>query len=63
MIFVNPYCRISDLVAAGIAKRQAASTYLQTLAEHGLLEPMKVGRESLYINPALLALLRDHPAR
>lgn len=63
VIFVNPYCRISDLVAAGIAKRQAASTYLQSLAEHGLLEPMKIGRESLYINPALLALLRDHPAR
>ncbi|MBA8879121.1 Fic family protein [Phyllobacterium myrsinacearum] len=29
VIFVNPYCRIGDLVAAGIAKRQAASTYLK----------------------------------
>jgi Fic family protein len=62
VIFVNPYCRISDLVAAGIAKRQAASSYLQALAEHGLLEQLKVGRESLYINPALLALLRDKSA-
>lgn len=62
VIFVNPYCRISDLVAAGIAKRQAASVYLQALAGHGLLEQMKVGRESLYINPALLTLLRDRPA-
>ncbi|WP_225906429.1 Fic family protein [Ensifer canadensis] len=25
VIFVNPYCRIGDLVAAGIAKRQASS--------------------------------------
>ncbi|KQU71095.1 addiction module protein [Aminobacter sp. DSM 101952] len=62
VIFVNPYCRISDLVTAGIAKRQAASTYLQALSEHGLLEQMKVGRESLYINPALLTLLRDRSA-
>lgn len=62
VIFVNPYCRISDLVAAGIAKRQAASTYLQALAEHGLLEQMKLGRETLYINPELLALLRERSA-
>jgi Fic family protein len=25
VIFVNPYCRISDVVSAGIAKRQAAA--------------------------------------
>lgn len=62
VIFVNPYCRINDLVTAGIAKRQAASTYLQALAEHGLLKQMKVGRETLYINPELLALLRDRSA-
>ncbi|RWD54147.1 MAG: Fic family protein [Mesorhizobium sp.] len=59
VIFVNPYCRIGDLVAAGIAKRQAASVYLKTVAEHGLLQEMKAGRENLYINPALLALLSD----
>lgn len=32
VIFVNPYCRIGDLVAAGIAKRQASSVYLKSLA-------------------------------
>jgi Fic family protein len=62
VIFVNPYCRIGDLVSAGIAKRQAASVYLKTLAEHGLLTEMKLGREKLYLNPALLALLSDRPA-
>ena len=61
VIFVHPYCRIGDLVAAGIAKRQAASVYLKTLAEQGLLQEMKAGRENLYINPALLALLSDRP--
>jgi len=62
VIFVNPYCRISDLVQAGIAKRQAASVYLKALTGNGLLQEVKAGRENLYINPALLALLRDRPA-
>ena len=63
VIFVNPYCRIGDLVEAGIAKRQSASAYLKALAENGLLDEIKAGRENLYINPALLALLSDRPAR
>ena len=29
IVFVNPYCRIADLVDAGIAKRQSASVYLK----------------------------------
>ena len=59
VIFVNPYCRISDLVDAGIAKRQAASVYLKALVDTGLLEEVKAGRENLYINPGLLVLLSD----
>ncbi|CAN7706608.1 hypothetical protein [Aminobacter sp. LjRoot7] len=43
------------------AKRQAASAYLKTLTEQGLLQEMKAGRENLYISPALLALLGDRP--
>jgi Fic family protein len=61
VIFVHPYCRIGDLVSAGIAKRQAASVYLKTLVDRRLLQEMKAGRENLYINPALLALLSDKP--
>jgi Fic family protein len=62
VIFVNPYCRIGNLVEAGIAKRQAASVYLKLLVEAGLLEEIKAGRENLYINPALLVLLSDRTA-
>ncbi|MDH7784835.1 Fic family protein [Ochrobactrum sp. 19YEA23] len=62
VIFVNPYCRIRDLVQAGIAKRQSASIYLKALTDHGLLQEIKAGRENLYVNPALLALLRDQPS-
>ncbi|AHK47336.1 filamentation induced by cAMP protein Fic-like hypothetical protein (plasmid) [Ensifer adhaerens OV14] len=57
VIFVNPYCRISDVVSAGIAKRQAAALYLKALVDAGILTEVKSGRENLYINPALLELL------
>ncbi|CAN7321664.1 Fic family protein [Phyllobacterium sp. LjRoot231] len=59
IIFVNPYCRIGDLVDAGIAKRQAASTYLKALVGIGLLREVRSGRENLYINPRLLDLLSE----
>jgi Fic family protein len=63
VIFVHPYCRIGDLVSTGIAKRQAASVYLKALVDLGLLEAVKAGRENLYINPPLLALLSERPQR
>ncbi|MFT3972145.1 MAG: Fic family protein [Amaricoccus sp.] len=59
LVFVNPYCRISDLVDSGVAKRQTAAVYLKALVSEGLLREVKAGRENLYINPALLALLSD----
>lgn len=59
IIFVNPYCRIGNLVSAGIAKRQAASVYLKALVELEVLEEVKAGRENLYLNPSLLTLLRE----
>jgi Fic family protein len=56
-IFAQPYCRISNLDAAGIAKRQTASVYLKQLADLGILEERRVGREKLFIHPRLMALL------
>ncbi|MGA9824320.1 MAG: Fic family protein, partial [Methylocystis sp.] len=52
IIFVNPYCRIADLVAAGIAKRQSASVYLKALTSLGILGEIEAGREKIYTNPA-----------
>lgn len=57
VIFKQPYTKIQFLVDSGIAKRQTASTYLQTLASLGLLRPNKQGREMYYINDALFAEL------
>lgn len=53
-LFAQPYCRIENLVARGVAKRQTASVYLKLLVESGVLEEMSAGRERLYINTRLL---------
>ncbi|ALT79856.1 Fic family protein [Paucibacter sp. KCTC 42545] len=57
VIFAHPYTKIQFLVDAGIAKRQTASSYLQTLAGLGVLRASKQGREMYYINDALFAEL------
>lgn len=57
VIFRHPYTKIQFLVDAKIAKRQTASSYLQTLGDIGVLKPVKQGREIYYVNQALLAEL------
>ncbi len=57
VIFRHPYTKIQFVVDAGIAKRQTASSYLQTLAGLGILSEEKIGREKYYINDALLKAL------
>jgi len=59
LIFVQPYCRIGNLVEAGIARRQSASAYLKRLCDIGVLEERKAGREKLFINSPLLHLLTE----
>lgn len=60
MIFMHPYCKIKFLEQSGIAKRQTASNYLQTLADIGVLRSEKFGRENYYINDALIKILIGH---
>lgn len=57
LIFVQPYSKISFLVDAGIAQRQTAADYLLQLEKIGILESRKVGREKIFIHPALLKIL------
>jgi len=59
MIFTQPYCRISNLVDAGIAHRQSASKYLKELARIGVLRELHVGKEKLFIHTKLMELLRE----
>jgi len=57
LIFVQPCCRIANVVDADIAQRQTASVYLKQLVDIGLLREMKAGREKLFINPHLIQAL------
>jgi Fic family protein len=63
VIFEQPYCRIANLVEAGIAGRQAASRYLKALVSIGVLREQTFGKEKLFVHPKLLTLLtRDSNA-
>lgn len=59
LIFEFPYCRIQNLVEKGIAERQAASRYLKTLSNLGVLREQSMGREKLFIHPKMMKLLSD----
>jgi Fic family protein len=56
-IFASPYCRITNLVESGVAKRETASKYLKELVRIGVLKEMQVGRERLFIHQKLMTLL------
>jgi Fic family protein len=57
LLFKQPYCRIANIVDAGLAKRQTASVYLNQLAEAGILREVTSGRESLFVHPKYMELL------
>ncbi len=59
VIFTQPYCRIGDVVNAGLANRATASKYLRELAAADVLRQRKEGRENLYINARFLELLTN----
>lgn len=59
LLFKLPYCRIADVVDANIARRQTAAAYLQSLAQAGVLAIQERGREKLFLNYRLIALLKS----
>ncbi|HEZ0739279.1 protein adenylyltransferase Fic [Neisseria meningitidis] len=58
LLFEQPYTRIANLEAAGIAKRQTASKYLKELSDIDVLQEIVIGRDKLFIHPRLMELLR-----
>lgn len=58
LLFEQPYSKIEFVVSKLGVERKAASRYLQELAEIGILESQKVGRETLYINKDLIEILK-----
>ena len=57
LLFKQPYCRIGNLVDAGVAKRQTASVYLKQLCDLGILKEIKSGRENIFVHPKYIELL------
>lgn len=57
VIFTQPYCRIQNVVDAGVGQRQAAARHLRALVEIGVLREQRVGKEILFVHPAYLRLL------
>lgn len=60
VLFSQPYCRIQNVVDAGIAKRETAARYLRELVDIGVLQEQRVGKEILFLHPAYLRLLSDN---
>jgi Fic family protein len=57
VIFEQPYCRIRNVVDRGLGTRQSASKYLHGLVAAHVLREVRVGREVLFVNQRLMALL------
>lgn len=57
VLFEQPYCRISNVMDRCGVSRPTATSWLNKLAEAGLLIDVKVGRERLFINSQFLSLL------
>lgn len=60
LLFNQPYCRIHNVVDAGIAKRETAARYLRELVAIGVLREERMGKEKLFLHSAYLRLLSDN---
>lgn len=56
MMFALPYLKIELLEKKRMAHRQTASTWLNKLADAGILKPQKIGRTTYFINYRLTEL-------
>lgn len=58
ILFKHPYTKISFLERELKIHRNTASSYLNSLAEAGLITKVKVGSHNYYLNESLLKILR-----
>lgn len=61
-LFRHPYTKVHFLEQDLNVSRATATRYLDALAQDGLLEKHKMGRENYYLNTALVDLLFNMPA-
>lgn len=58
-LFENPYCKIEFIVKHLGVERKAASRYLHQLEDLGILNCVKVGKDSIFINVGLMNILKE----
>lgn len=59
LLFVQPYCRIEFVAEKLEITRQTSSRYLKELERIGLLRSQNHGKEILFVNEELFALLKE----
>jgi len=59
LLFEQPYSKIDFVVNRLGIERKSGSRYLKKLAEIGILESKKIGRETIYINTKLIEILKN----
>jgi Fic family protein len=59
VLFEQPYCRISNVVARCGVSRPTATSWLNALVSGGVLHDLKAGRSRIFINSAFVRLLSD----
>ncbi|MEZ4983601.1 MAG: Fic family protein [Saprospiraceae bacterium] len=59
LLFVQPYCRIDNVIEQLGVSRPTASRYLNELSETGILTTRQVWKETLFIHEALLRVLKE----
>lgn len=59
VLFLQPYCRIQQVVSHCGVSRQTATTWLSALVTAGALGSIKAGRERLFLNHAFWSALTD----
>lgn len=59
LLFEQPYSKIDFVVNRLGVERKSGSRYLKKLAEIGILESKKIGRETIYVNTKLIKILKN----
>lgn len=60
LLFEQPYSKIEHVVQTLNVERKAASRYLSSLEQIGVVASEKIGRETIYINRKLIKILKEH---
>ena len=59
ILFRLPYCKRKYLIDAKLGTAKTVGNYLQELENHGFLYSIRLGKEKLYLNHRLMALLDE----